>query len=319
MIITPAVCNAPALTANVTGTKTVSGSFHPNGTVTYTVTLANTGGLGQADNPGHEFTGVLPASLTLVSAVASSGNAVATVATNAVTWDGAIAPVNGTVTITITATVKPAFTGTVSNQGTISYDADGNGTNESTRLTDDPGVGGASDPTSFTSTGAIVTATKTVTGPFLVGDTVTYTVTISNSGNIAAGNNPGNEFTDVLPAGVALVSANATSGTAVATVATNTVTWNGSIPAGGSVTITISATIKPGTGGTTISNQGTLSYDSDGNATNDAAGVTDDPGTAAANDPTSFVAVNPVPALSPCLLLLVAACLAMVALRVMKS
>ena len=38
----------------------------------------------------------------------------------------------------------------------------------------------------------------------------------------------------------------------------------------------------------TISNQGSLSYDADGNQTNEAAGVTNDPGTGAPNDATSF-------------------------------
>src|SRR6185295_13306140 len=76
LIITPVVCNAPPLTAIVKGTKTASGTFHVGSTVTYTVTLNNTGGLAQADNAGNEFTDVLPASLTLVSATASSGTAI---------------------------------------------------------------------------------------------------------------------------------------------------------------------------------------------------------------------------------------------------
>jgi hypothetical protein len=88
------------------------------------------------------------------------------------------------------------------------------------------------------------------------------------------------------------VSASATSGTAVATVGTNTVTWNGGIAAAGSVTITINATIKPATvPGSVISNQGTVSYDSDGNSTNDASRLTDDPATVAANDVTSFTVI----------------------------
>ena len=53
-------------------------------------------------------------------------------------------------TITITATILPSAAGaTVSNQGTIAFDADGNGTNEKTVQTDDPGQPGAQDPTSF--------------------------------------------------------------------------------------------------------------------------------------------------------------------------
>jgi hypothetical protein len=86
-----------------------------------------------------------------------------------------------------------------------------------------------------------------------------------------------------------LVSANATSGTAAANTGTNTVTWNGSIAAASTVTITIQATIQAATAiGTIVSNQGAIFYDSDGNGTNDASGVTDDPSTPAPNDPTSF-------------------------------
>ena len=66
-------------------------------------------------------------------------------------------------------------------------------------------------------------------------------------------------------------------------------TWNGSIAPAGSVTITINATINAGTGGTTISNQGTISYDADFNGSNESSTVTDDPGVAGSNNPTSFL------------------------------
>jgi hypothetical protein len=69
----------------------------------------------------------------------------------------------GSVTITITATINagtPAGT-SVSNQGTISFDANADGTNEATALTDDPGVGGASNPTVFTLAGAAAVAVPT--------------------------------------------------------------------------------------------------------------------------------------------------------------
>ena len=93
---------------------------------------------------------MLPSGLTLVSADASSGIASANTGTNTVTWNGVI-PAQDSVTISITATINSGTQGqTISNQGTISYDADGNGTNEATALTDDPTVGGSSDPTSFT-------------------------------------------------------------------------------------------------------------------------------------------------------------------------
>jgi len=136
--------------------------------------------------------------------------------------------------------------------------------------------------------GSSVTGTKTASGTFAQGSTVTYTVVLTNGGPGNQGDNPGNEFTDVLPAGLTLVSATATSGTAVATVGTNTVTWNGSLAAGASVTITITATINAAPG-TTISNQGTFAYDADGNGTNEASGTTDDPITPGGANATSFV------------------------------
>src|SRR5207244_6449386 len=66
----------------------------------------------------------------------------------------------------------------------------------------------------------------------------------------------------------------ASSEVATATVATNTVTWNGVIPAMDSVTITITATIKSETEGHNIANQGTISFDADNNGTNETSTTT---------------------------------------------
>src|ERR1043165_2327738 len=137
---------------NITGFKTVSGGSTPGSTTYYTIMLVNNGGSDQPDNPGHEFTDVLPSGLTLVTADASGGAATANVATNTVDWDGVI-PASDSVTITITATINNGTDGqTISNQGTFNFDSDYDGTNESSGLTDDPnvGVGGIADPTTFT-------------------------------------------------------------------------------------------------------------------------------------------------------------------------
>jgi hypothetical protein len=97
---------------------------------------------------------------------------------------------------------------------------------------------------------------------------------------------------DVLPAQLTLISASANSGAAVATVATNTVTWNGSIPAGGSVVITIQALIESNIApGTTVTNQATINYDADGNGTNESTTVTDDPSQTGGGQATGFVVV----------------------------
>jgi hypothetical protein len=153
-----------------------------------------------------------------------------------------------------------------------------------------------------TPTGAVLTGTKTVTGTFVPGGAITYTIILTNGGTGAQVDNAGNELTDVLPAAsLTLVSANASSGTATATLATNTVTWNGALAVSGNVTITIQATIK-GTvsGGTLVSNQGSISYDSDGNATNDASAQTDDPVVAGANNPTVFAVRGAFFTVTPC-------------------
>lgn len=296
--------------ANVTASKTVSSpTFSVGSTVTYTVTLNNASASAQFDNPGAEYTDVLPSSLTLVSATASSGTAVATPATNTVTWNGSVAG-SGSVTITITATVKAGTEGTtVSSQGTVNYDADGNGSNEANRLSDDPGVSGTANPTVFVVQFASVSATKTVstgspTPP--VGSTVTYTITLTNSGNATAPDSTGPEMTDVLPAQLALVSATASSGTATADVGTNTVTWNGAVPAGGSVTITITATIRSSAGGQIVTNQASIAFDSDLNGSNETTRLSRDPRLSGTSATVFSVEGVPIPTLSSALLIVLA-------------
>ena len=179
----------------IAATKTVAGTFAVGGTVNYTVTLTNSGTAGQNDNPGNEFTDVLPASLTLVSASASSGTALATVGTNTVTWNGALAPLGGSVTITITATINAGTQGTtITNQGTVSYDADGNGTNESSKATDDPGAPGGNDPTSFIvgvppnlAYNPTTPTTIAFTGVTTVGSAGTGSVAVTPSGGSGSG------------------------------------------------------------------------------------------------------------------------------------
>jgi uncharacterized repeat protein (TIGR01451 family) len=152
LTITPAICDAPVQTPLVTATKTASGNFVPGGAITYTVTLTNSGTGAQPDDLGSdEFTDTLPAGLTLTgaSAVGNPGpNGTTTAVPPTVTWNGTIPP-GGTVTITINATINPGTSGqTISNQGTFNYDADGNGTNDTSGVTDDPSTGTAGDPTS---------------------------------------------------------------------------------------------------------------------------------------------------------------------------
>jgi uncharacterized repeat protein (TIGR01451 family) len=183
------------------------------------------------------------------------------------------------------------------------------------------GSSNAAGTASLVVTSPNVTASKSIAGGNVhpEGAVITYTIVLSNSGSLEQPDNPGSELMDLLPSSLTLLSAASTSGTAVANVGTNTVTWNGSIAGGGSVTITIQASVHAGTAGTTISNSASVFFDSDFNGSNEAQRQSDDPATAAASDPTSFVVTGSVPALSTMMLALMAALLAAMALHVMKT
>ncbi len=160
----------------------------------------------------------------------------------------------------------------------------------------------------------------TANGPFTVGSITTYTIIVTNSGSAEQDDNPGNELMDILPAQLALVSAAASSGTAVANVGTNTATWNGSIAPIASVTITIKATILPGAAGTAVTNQATVFFDNDYDGSNESTALTDDPAAAGFADPTVFLVPGPVdtPTLSTVGLMILAILTAGLALALLK-
>ncbi|HEV7668540.1 MAG TPA: hypothetical protein VGS22_08460 [Thermoanaerobaculia bacterium] len=152
-----------------------------------------------------------------------------------------------------------------------------------------PVVATATEPTTVVSP-ATLSVTKSVSGTFEPGSFATYTIVITNQGPATQFDNPGPELTDPLSPDFTPVSVSSTSGTAIAT---NVLNWDGSIPAGGTVAITLlvrlSSLLTPGT---TVSNQATVAYDADGNGTNEASASSDDPATATAGDPTVFQVVG---------------------------
>ncbi len=277
--------------------------------LTYTITASNAG---PSNAAAVNVSDVLAAGSTFVSLTSPGGWTCTTPAVGAngtVTCDIASMAV-GNAAFTLVANVPAAATGgsVVSNTATV------------TTTSTDPNPGNQSaTATSTVSAPATISGSKSVIGTFAPGGAVTYTITLNNISANTQGDNPGDEFVDALPAGLSLVSATASSGTAVANIGTHTVTWNGSIAAAGSVSITINASIDLNvSGGTTISNQGTINFDADGNGSNEASTVTDDPATGAAGDGTAIViaAVGEavaIPASNPWTQLLLMMALAMVA------
>jgi uncharacterized repeat protein (TIGR01451 family)/fimbrial isopeptide formation D2 family protein len=241
----------------VRGSKTANGPFVAGSPMTYTITLSNASQSGQLDNPGNEFTDTLDSHLTLQSATASSGTAVANVGTNTVTWNGAVLMGNN-VTITITALINAGSFGlTIPNQGTINYDCNGNLTNACSLLTDDPAVGGLQDPTQFiVAPQPNLSISKTGPATATAGGAIAYTLAVSN----AAGTATNVSVTDTLAAGVTFVSASGTGWTCgfasptvtctlptLGVAAANPITLNVTAPAaGGSLDNTAAVTSASG-------------------------------------------------------------------------
>ena len=141
------------------------------------------------------------------------------------------------------------------------------------------------------SLGPRLSATKTVSGQFVAGGLVTYTVVITNSGPAAQLRGPELQFEDVIPENLTYVSASTSSGFPVVVLGatTTTVAWGVEIRAGEQQTITIRCRVKAGVPPeTSIVNQATIHYDADADGTNDTDVPTDDPDHPGAGDATTF-------------------------------
>jgi uncharacterized repeat protein (TIGR01451 family) len=304
--------------ADVSVTKTAPASVAPGAALSYSITVANAG---PASAANVVLADALPANTTFASlSVAAGWNCT----TPAVGSGGSVnctqaSLAAGSSSFVLVVDVAPGATGgsTIANTATVST------------TSNDPASGNNSATANTTVIApAAIRGSKSVSGSRVPGGALTYTIVLTNSGGTTQADNPGDEFVDVLPASLTLVTASATSGTAVANIGTNTVTWNGSVPAGASVTITIQATIQSNaTVGSTILNQGTIGFDADANGTNEASALTDDPATAASADGTGFVVVagtvtlvSPtiVPATTTWTNLLIAALMMMLALVAMR-
>ncbi len=276
----------------------------PGLTTTYTITASNAGP--SAANPAS-VTDTFPAACTSVSytSVASGGATGNTAAGTGNINDLALnLPSGSSVAYTAICTIGAAATGSLDNTASIA-----------SAITDPVAGNNSSTDSDTILPPANVSGTLVVSGSFVTGGTITYTAELTNTGPGAQADNPGDEFEDVLPSSLALVSASASSGSATtsavpnklsshpesadakpAATTNNTVTWNGAIPSGASVTITITATILAT--GTVISNQGTIHFDGNGDGKNESTALTDDPTITGNNDATTFILVSPIPTLS---------------------
>ncbi|MEV7005460.1 putative Ig domain-containing protein [Streptosporangium sp. NPDC051022] len=211
----------------------------PGGTVNYTVTATNSG---QTSYTGATVTdslaGVLDDAAYAGNATATSG--AVTYTNPALTWTGNLA-VGASVTITYSVTVNDPDTGDKLLVDSVVSTAEGS--------TCPPASGNAACTAQTVVLTRALTIAKTANVASVTpGGTATYTVTVTNSGQVpyAAAT-----FTDAL-AGVlddAAYNGDATASSGTVTFAGTGLTWTGGLNPGGTATITYSVTADtPGTG-----------------------------------------------------------------------
>jgi uncharacterized repeat protein (TIGR01451 family) len=200
-----------------------------------------------------EVTDLLPVGVTFVTSSTTQGSYISGTGV----WTVGSVSNAASDTLSITATVAAGTGGTtIVNTGSVTAadQADGNPANDS-------------DTSSVTVQSIDLAVTKTVDDPAPnEGGTVVYTVALTNNGPDTA---TGVEVTDLLPAGVTFVTSATTQGTYVS----GTGVWAvGSILNAASDTLSITATVDAGTGGTTIVNTASITSadQADPNPANDS-------------------------------------------------
>ncbi len=151
------------------------------------------------------------------------------------------------------------------------------------------------------SLGAHLTATKRVSGQFVAGGLVTYTIVLTNTGAAAQLLNSGLQLEDPISGNLLFQSSSATSGTISHSVSVPQINWSGEILAGGQVTIVLTFRVLPGAPAeTVITNQATVHFDSDADGIDDTDITTDDPDQPGAHDATTFRVGLGYYTLTPC-------------------
>ena len=239
--------------SSITGSK---GTAVPGTSITYTVIATNTG---PSTATGAQVTDPLALNPAITSdtwTASGSGGATGFSAsgTGSIS-DTATIPAGGSITYTVTATLSSAATGTLSNTATASA------TDASSVTATDTDSLSAQATLGITKTdddgGSSITGSK---GTAVPGTSITYTVIATNTGPSTA---TGAQVTDPLALNPAITSDTWTaSGSGGATgfsaSGTGSISDTATIPAGGSITYTVTATLSSAAMGT-LSNTATAS------------------------------------------------------------
>ncbi|GAA4160645.1 hypothetical protein GCM10022286_16980 [Gryllotalpicola daejeonensis] len=232
----------PIRAFTVTKTATPAGDVHPGDTVTYKVTVTNTG--------AADFTNAVPASftddltgVTDDAAITSGPDDGAVINGNTLSWSGPLAT-GSTVTITYTATINDPDAGDGDLKNTAVAGAGGSCAAEGECATNDP-------VQSFT-----IAKASSASGPVHPGDTVTYAVTVTNTGAAAYTAADPASFTDDLSKVLDDAMYVPGSASAGATVTGTQLSWSGPLAVGATQTITYQVKVAAaGSGDGTLTNE----------------------------------------------------------------
>jgi len=116
------------------------GDVECNDILRYAITISNTGAAAQSNNPGNEFEDYIPEDTTYVPGSAYSQYGIINYSSsdNKIIWDGGIpAETSRILEFKVIIDQNLPNNQIISNQGTVYWDSDEDGTNDATELTDD--------------------------------------------------------------------------------------------------------------------------------------------------------------------------------------
>ncbi len=230
LLIQSVAASAQQADLAITKTNGVS-SVMAGGSTTYTITASN---LGPDNVTGAGVYDILPLSLTGTWICVGAGGGTCTASGSGDIADAVNLPAGGSVTYTVSATISPSAIGAIVNTASIASNVtDPNPAND-VAIDADIVVPPQAD--------LVITKTNGVSS-VTAGGTTTYTITASNLG---PSNVTGATVTDILPLSLTgtWICVGAGGGTCTASGSGN-IADTVNLPAGGSVTYTVSATISP--------------------------------------------------------------------------